>query len=250
MPFGPLVRLVQLVMTMRMISPKARGDDGEIIPAQPQHGKAEQHAGGAGEQPGDRQAGPEAEAVRGGEQGVGIGARPRRRRRIPGPAARRGDDDVQPPAEHDVGQHHDAQIQVVAGGEERQRDGKDQQRGGEIAPGMGGGLGQAAVGRDGLAPGCGRPRQAWPGAARRPAPRCRRPDRAGGRDTARHPRPPSAARPWGRTAPGRRGADRPASRRGPHTFSTSARPSRPVGMKISTMIRIEKAATSLYWTEK
>ena len=34
------------------------------------------------------------------------------------------------------------------------------------------------------------------------------------------------------------------------TFSTSGRPSRPVGMKISTMIRIENAATSLYSTEK
>ena len=34
------------------------------------------------------------------------------------------------------------------------------------------------------------------------------------------------------------------------TFSTSGRPSRPVGMKISTTIRIEKAATSLYSTEK
>ena len=30
-----------------------------------------------------------------------------------------------------------------------------------------------------------------------------------------------------------------------HTFSTSGRPSRPEGMKISTMARIEKAATSL-----
>jgi hypothetical protein len=34
------------------------------------------------------------------------------------------------------------------------------------------------------------------------------------------------------------------------TFSTSGRPSRPVGRKISTMIRIENAATSLYSTEK
>src|SRR5207237_5676071 len=34
------------------------------------------------------------------------------------------------------------------------------------------------------------------------------------------------------------------------TFSTSGRPNRPVGRKISTMIRIEKAATSLYSTEK
>src|SRR5262249_1006560 len=34
------------------------------------------------------------------------------------------------------------------------------------------------------------------------------------------------------------------------TFSTSGRPSRPVGRKMSTTIRIEKAATSLYSTEK
>ena len=35
-----------------------------------------------------------------------------------------------------------------------------------------------------------------------------------------------------------------------HTFSTSARPRIPVGMKISTTIRIENAATSLYSTLK
>src|SRR5262249_21250861 len=34
------------------------------------------------------------------------------------------------------------------------------------------------------------------------------------------------------------------------TFSTSGRPSSPVGMKIRTTIRIENAATSLYSTEK
>ena len=34
------------------------------------------------------------------------------------------------------------------------------------------------------------------------------------------------------------------------TFSTSARPRRPVGMKINAMIRIENAATSLYSTLK
>ena len=35
-----------------------------------------------------------------------------------------------------------------------------------------------------------------------------------------------------------------------HTFSTSGRPRMPVGRKISTMIRIENAATSLYSIEK
>ncbi len=35
-----------------------------------------------------------------------------------------------------------------------------------------------------------------------------------------------------------------------YTFSTSGRPSRPDGMKISTMARMEKAATSLYCAEK
>ena len=35
-----------------------------------------------------------------------------------------------------------------------------------------------------------------------------------------------------------------------HTFSTSGRPRMPVGRKISTMMRIEKAATSLYSIEK
>src|SRR4051812_21048533 len=35
-----------------------------------------------------------------------------------------------------------------------------------------------------------------------------------------------------------------------HTFSTSGRPRMPVGRKINTMIRIEKAATSLYSIEK
>src|SRR3569623_473110 len=37
---------------------------------------------------------------------------------------------------------------------------------------------------------------------------------------------------------------------GAQTFSTSGRPRRPVGMKIRTTIRIEKAATSLYSDEK
>jgi hypothetical protein len=36
----------------------------------------------------------------------------------------------------------------------------------------------------------------------------------------------------------------------PHTFSTSGRPRMPEGMKISTMARMEKAATSLYSMEK
>ena len=35
-------------------------------------------------------------------------------------------------------------------------------------------------------------------------------------------------------------------RQGAQTFSTSGRPSRPVGKKISTMASIENAATSLY----
>ena len=42
-------------------------------------------------------------------------------------------------------------------------------------------------------------------------------------------------------------ADRFAGlRQGGQTFSTSGRPSRPVGKKMSTMASIEKAATSLY----
>ena len=36
----------------------------------------------------------------------------------------------------------------------------------------------------------------------------------------------------------------------PHTFSTSGRPRMPFGRKISTTIRIENAATSLYSMEK
>ena len=35
-----------------------------------------------------------------------------------------------------------------------------------------------------------------------------------------------------------------------HTFSTSGRPKMPVGRKMSTMMRIENAATSLYSIEK
>ena len=36
----------------------------------------------------------------------------------------------------------------------------------------------------------------------------------------------------------------------PHTFSTSGRPKMPVGRKMSTMMRTQKAATSLYSIEK
>ena len=116
-----------------MISPKSERDDRQVVAAQPQDGKAQHDAEARGEQAGQRQAGPEAEAEGLREQGVGIGAD-----RIEGDVAKveqagQADHDVQAPAEHDVDQHSGRDVDHVAVGErqERQDEGEDQARSGE-----------------------------------------------------------------------------------------------------------------------
>ena len=89
-------------------------DDGEIVAAQPQHRKAEQHAPECGEDAGERQADPERQIEGGRQQRVGIGAD-----RVEGDVAEveqagEADHDVQSPAEHHVGQHQDAEVEHVA----------------------------------------------------------------------------------------------------------------------------------------
>ena len=100
---------------------EAQRDDGQIVAAQPQHRKAQHHAEARGQQPGQRQAGPEAEAEGLREQGVGIGADG-----VEGDVAEieqagEADDDVQAPAEHDVDQHGGGDVDHVAVGERQER---------------------------------------------------------------------------------------------------------------------------------
>ena len=116
---------------------EAERDDREIVAAQPQHGKAQQHAEGRGEQAGQRQAGPEAEPEGLREQGVGVGPD-----RVEGDVAEveqagETDHDVQSPAEHDVDQDGGGDVDHVAAGEghERQDDGEDEASRGE-PPGL------------------------------------------------------------------------------------------------------------------
>ncbi|MEZ0081350.1 hypothetical protein ABIF72_003824 [Bradyrhizobium japonicum] len=88
--------------------------DGEIVAAQAQHGEAEQHAPERGEDAGKRQADPERPAEIGGKQRVGIGAH-----RVEGDVAEieqagEPDHDVQPPAQHHIGEHEDREIEDIA----------------------------------------------------------------------------------------------------------------------------------------
>ena len=89
-------------------------DDGEIVAAQPQHGKAEQHAPERGEDAGERQADPERQSEIGRQQRVGIGADRVERDIAEVEQAGEADHDVQPPAEHHVGEHEDAEVENVA----------------------------------------------------------------------------------------------------------------------------------------
>ena len=93
---------------------KRQRHDGEIVAAQPQHRKAEQHAPEGGENAGERQADPERQSEIGRQQRIGIGAD-----RVKGDIAEveqagEADHDIQSPAEHDIGQHENAEIENVA----------------------------------------------------------------------------------------------------------------------------------------
>ena len=88
--------------------------DGEIVAAKPEHGKAEDDAPQRGGGAGDRQANPEAQAEMRGEQREGVGAD-----RIEGDIAEieqpgETDHDIQSPAEHDVSEHQDRQVEQIA----------------------------------------------------------------------------------------------------------------------------------------
>ena len=136
-PCGPLVKSTQLMQDEPDDLAEGERDDREIVAAQAQHREAEDHAPGRGEQAGERQAHPEAQVEIVGEQGEGIGAD-----RVEGDIAEveqpgRADDDVQAPAEHDVGEHDDRLVEDVAAllrderlGDDRkdQRDDQEQDR--------------------------------------------------------------------------------------------------------------------------
>ena len=93
---------------------KRQGDDGEIVAAEPQHGKAEDDAPQRRGKAGDRQAKPEPETEMGGKQREGVGAD-----RVEGDIAEveqagEPDHDVEPPAEHHIGEHEDGEVEPVA----------------------------------------------------------------------------------------------------------------------------------------
>ncbi len=93
---------------------EGQSDDGEVVSSQAQHRKAQDDAPEAGQNEGHRQAGPEAEVEIGRQQGVGIGPH-----RVEGDVAEveqagEAHDDVQPPAQHDVGEDERTQVDMVA----------------------------------------------------------------------------------------------------------------------------------------
>ncbi len=113
-PLGPPVRLLPVDDDEADDLAEGERHDGEIVAAQAQHGEAEQHAPERGEDAGERQADPERPAEIGGEQRVGIGAD-----RIEGDVAEieqagEPDHDVQAPAQHDIGEHEDREVEDVA----------------------------------------------------------------------------------------------------------------------------------------
>ena len=201
----------------------------------------------AAKMPASGQAGPEAEAVLGGEQGVAVGADGVERDVAEVEQAGEADDDVQAPAQHDVGEDHDAEVEIVAAGESGQQDGDQEQRRHQEPAGSLHRFRQPTVGRHRLAL---RPLQH---AAEQ------HDHEDGDHEHGDHGRPPVQHQAIGTglhaqadqrdQQPG--GDDRrdQGTAQGAHTFSTSARPSSPLGMTISTRISTAKAATSLYWAE-
>ena len=117
MPSGPLVRIVPVDDHDPDDLAEGERDDGEIVAAQAQHRETEDQPPAGGQHPGHRQADPEAEIEIGREQSERIGAD-----RIEGDVAEveeagEADDDIQPPAEHAVGEDDDRLVHPVAVGE-------------------------------------------------------------------------------------------------------------------------------------
>ena len=109
---------------------EAQRDDGQVVAAQAQDGKAQHDAEARGEQAGQRQAGPEAQPEGLREQGVGVGADGVEGDVAEVEQAGEADHDVQAPAEHDVDQDGGGDVDDVAVGErqERQHQGEHQAR--------------------------------------------------------------------------------------------------------------------------
>ena len=251
-------------------------DDGEIIAAQPQHRKTQHHAPQRREDAGERQADPERQTEIGREQRIGIGADRIKRDIAEVEQSGEADHHVESPTQHHIGQHQNAEIEDVAliVEDHRHQKGEDQKhrrhgaaqqrqhllrrrrhdpdRADRSPPVPQQFHDNAAAEHDGdhggeiAEPG---PVDQLPG----------RPCLGANADHQRkqHQRHQGADQGFLEDERDHRGARRPDRfwRERGHavarqTFSTSGRPSRPVGRKISTTIRIENAATSLYSTEK
>ncbi len=111
-------------------------DDGQIIAAQSQHGKAEQHAPEGGEDAGERQADPERQSEIGRQQRVGIGADGIERDIAEVEQAGEADHHVQSPSQHHVSQHENAEIEDVALVVENHRHQKREDRAAQARPGV------------------------------------------------------------------------------------------------------------------
>ena len=239
---------------------EAQRHDGEIVAAQAQHRKAEHDAERCRQQARERQRLPEAEPEPARDEREGIGAD-----RVEGDVAEieqsgEPDHDIEAPAEHDVDQHRGPEIDEIARRErqERQRDReRHEQRAEEqraVTPRPGEARAHCCCARHARraarrrAPrrtGAGRRRrrrrQGDPIEARMDRDALRRPDRPSRSPTERKGQCTSATE-----ARERRILERAASPRPPHhTFSTSGRPSRPVGRKISTRMSTPNTETSL-----
>ena len=114
MPFGPPVTRLPVDQHQADDLTERQRDDREIVAAQPQHRKAEQHAPERGKDAGERQADPERQVEGRRQQRVGIGADRVERHVAEVEQACEADDDVQSPAEHHVGQDQDAEVEHVA----------------------------------------------------------------------------------------------------------------------------------------
>ncbi len=200
MPFGPLVSVRPVDQHDADDLAERERHDGQVVAPQPQHGEAQQHARRRREQPGERQAGPEAQPEAGRHQREGVGAD-----RVEGDVAEvqqpgEPDHDVQPPAEHDVGQHQHAKVEVVAPGEQRQQHREPAADGRHHAAAPRHASAGAPVGGHRLPPGARGPgdaqqaQQEHRGHQDRHQPGPRFQHQRGRARTA------SSARPWGRTA--------------------------------------------------
>ena len=236
---------------------KAQGDDGQIVPPQPQHREAEQEAEGGRHQAGDGQALPEAQAEVGIEQGVAVGADRVEADVTEIQQAGEAHHHVQAQAQHDVDEGQGGQIDGTARGHEGPADRKQQhQDGGDVIE-----LGRLLRARqhqlgeaDGEAADGGL-EQATDLAAHQLEPEHQggAPQQPGQGDIepAHHQQAGAiglqleAEQPEGEHQQHQAG-DTGMDKLFFHTFSTSGRPRMPVGIKRSTKMSRAKAITSLY----